>query len=418
MCGRIRASIGAGGLFLCLCWWAGAANALTRDVADQIVPDEANIIYGDCPVAVHTVVTDKNGKVTTDTCSQNNACVLDVYLPPDGTPVNRGLVFVHGGTWATGSKDNLYQAQALLDWFTQRGYMIVGVEFRQIVPPLSNLPPLPASPVTYADSASDVAHAIAWFEANRDTYHVKYKEPVVLGYSSGAHLVALVTADDHYLKDAGLKDRKIAAQILLDDNAYNVPLAIEDNRHNIEALVKRNTSPPLGCPPLKLPFKPPYAQCNFLVVFSGILTNIPVIEYVFGTTEPGQLAGSPSNYVATAKDIPPTFLLSAEPRVTLETPPITRVDDPLRTDDDIPADYVQPWPPLYLSPYWSRGEVAYQTTRAYYDQLIEAGVDATHVHLSKRDHKSLVERYLADQDDTPDPGPADAVEGFLSRLGL
>jgi hypothetical protein len=379
-----------------LCWWTGAANALTDPNTGLIVPDEANIAYGDCPVAVHDVQTNP----PSNTCELTNACVLDLYMPPDGAPIDRVLVFVHGGTWMTGSKDNLIEAQALLSWFTQRGYMLAGIEFRQVNLPVVTVPGQPPLPpvITYADSATDVANAVAWVVSNRDTYHVKNKDPVLLGYSSGAHLVSLITTDGRYLDSAGSKDNKIAAAILLDDDAYDVPKALESIAHNLQVSVTKI---------LPVPATPPL----YAFSYGGLGMNIPLLKYVFGSTNAEQLAGSPSAYLAAAKHVPPTYLLSADLRGTSTTPLITR-------GSGVPANLTVPLPSWYTPDFWSKGEIAYQTTDNYYNLLIKAGVDATHVHLPQRNHESLVQRYLRDTDDGDNQGPSDGVQQFLDRLGL
>ena len=80
---------------------------------------------------------------------------------------------------------------------------------------------------------------------------------MLVGYSSGAHLVALLGADEAYVEEAGLVEQSIAATISLDVHAYDVPYALS------------------------------------LMVDSEVEDNIPLIEHLFGDTEEDQLSASP-----------------------------------------------------------------------------------------------------------------------------
>ncbi len=197
------------------------------------------------------------------------AATLDVYYVSDDRP-KRLLVFVHGGSWVGGDKSNLRKAPSLVPWFTDRGYVVAALDFR-LATPLGG-----AGDVTYADQASDVAFALSWLRKNGATYGVSESDPVLMGYSSGAHLVALLAADERYLRSAGLSRDDLAASISLDVHAYDVPYALE------------------------------------LMDGSEIARNKPLIEWLFGTTTDEQQRASPAAYVTSAP-MPPTLLVSADP---------------------------------------------------------------------------------------------------------
>jgi hypothetical protein len=99
---------------------------------------------------------------------------------------------------------------------------------------------------------------------------------LLMGYSSGAHLVALLAADETYLELAGLSHASLAGAMSFDVHAYDVPYALE------------------------------------LMQGSELAANIPLIEHLFGETEEEQRVGSPSTYAPEA-DVPPSLLVSAEP---------------------------------------------------------------------------------------------------------
>lgn len=146
---------------------------------------------------------------------------LDFYRELDGKP-KQLLVFVHGGSWVGGDKGNLELAPGFVDWFLDRDYAVAAPNFRLAVPP--NAPP---TDVTVEDMASDVAAAIGWLDGRRARYGISDQNIVLVGFSSGAHLVALLASDAHYLEDEGLSLADLRASISLDVHAYDVPLALE-----------------------------------------------------------------------------------------------------------------------------------------------------------------------------------------------
>lgn len=194
--------------------------------------------------------------------------LLDIYHLPGGG--QRLVVFVHGGSWVGGDKANLRGAPDLVRWFTERGWVVAAPNFR-----LASGPGQPRD-VTYADQCADVAGALAWLQDHRADYGVTGPGMLLVGYSSGAHLVALLAADESYLQSAGVSHAHLAGAVSLDVHAYDVPYAL--------ALMKG----------------------------SRLEDNIPLIEHLFGTTEAEQRIGSPSSYAPDAK-VPPSLLISAGP---------------------------------------------------------------------------------------------------------
>lgn len=112
---------------------------------------------------------------------------LDVYVPKGAKnfPV---MLFVHGGTWQSGSKD-LYGA--LGQTFAKQGIGTVVINYR-----LSTR----EGNVKHPDHIHDVAKAFAWTKDNISKYGGNKERLFVSGHSAGGHLVALLTTDEQYLK--------------------------------------------------------------------------------------------------------------------------------------------------------------------------------------------------------------------------
>ena len=100
---------------------------------------------------------------------------LDLYLPEKAGGPLPVIVWVHGGAWLGGNKDN---PPALP--FVARGYAVASVNYR-----LSQHAKFPAQ-------IEDCKAAIRWLRANAKTYHLDPDRIGVWGASAGGHLVALL----------------------------------------------------------------------------------------------------------------------------------------------------------------------------------------------------------------------------------
>lgn len=177
---------------------------------------------------------------------------LDVYAPKSGAgrPI---LVWVHGGGWRKGDKDNVGLKPRV---FADQGFVFVSVNYRLV----------PA--VTYKEQADDVARGIAWARAHAKDYGGDPERIYLLGHSAGAQLVALVGIDDRFLKAAGVPLSTLKGVIPLDGAAYDVPRRIEQ----------------------------------------GGPKEQPSFEQVFGKDVASQRTASATSHIAKGKGIPP-FLI-------------------------------------------------------------------------------------------------------------
>lgn len=119
------------------------------------------------------------------------------------------VVFVHGGGWKRGSKDNAGSRFAP-GHFTGLGYAYASIDYRLV----------PAARVE--DQAEDVARAVRALLDRTGELGIDRSRVVITGHSAGAHLVALVGTDESYLKKAGLSFADIDGVIPNDGAAYEV----------------------------------------------------------------------------------------------------------------------------------------------------------------------------------------------------
>ena len=191
---------------------------------------------------------------------------LDLYALDDGK-LKDVAVFVHGGSWVGGDKGNIEAAPDLIDFFVQRGYLLASVNVR-----LFHSDDSPGA--GYAEQATDIARAVKWLTEHASEYGGKTESVVLVGYSSGAHLVALTTTDARYLVAEGLGTDVIRGSISLDVPDYHVPTALA------------------------------------LRVDTAFASKIPFLTQLFGASEEEQIAASPANYLDNP-NLPPLLLVSA-----------------------------------------------------------------------------------------------------------
>ena len=124
------------------------------------------------------------------------------------------VIFVHGGGWQHGSKDN-----ATGRWkaahFPGEGYAFASINYR-LVPE-----------ATVEQQAADVAAALKALLDRAGALGIDPHRVVLMGHSAGAHLVALVGTDELYLRAAGLSFADLAGIVPIDGAAYTVSEQIE-----------------------------------------------------------------------------------------------------------------------------------------------------------------------------------------------
>jgi len=102
---------------------------------------------------------------------------LDLYLPDESAEGVPLIIWIHGGGWQNGSKEN---ALPVRQGWTERGYAVASLNYR-----LSGHAIFPAQ-------IEDCKAAVRWLRANADQYGLDPDRFGVWGSSAGGHLAALV----------------------------------------------------------------------------------------------------------------------------------------------------------------------------------------------------------------------------------
>src|SRR3954452_23009016 len=141
---------------------------------------------------------------------KNERQLLDVYSPATGSglPV---VVWVHGGGWMQGSKNEVGHKPAA---FVDKGFVFVAMNYR-FVPQ-----------VTMDTIVRDVAKSVGWVHTNMRRYGGDPDRIFLMGHSAGAQLSALPCTDSRYIKAEGVPGTSITGCVPLDGDTYDVPLQI------------------------------------------------------------------------------------------------------------------------------------------------------------------------------------------------
>ena len=133
---------------------------------------------------------------------------LDIYYPKPlaqamktNTTIKQDypmVVFVHGGSWESGSKEEYaFVGQSL----AQAGYVTAVINYRK------------APEHVYPDYVEDTAQAIAWSYKNAKRFHANPERFAVVGHSAGAFNAVAAIANEDFLKPYGIKPIDISAVI-------------------------------------------------------------------------------------------------------------------------------------------------------------------------------------------------------------
>ena len=138
---------------------------------------------------------------------------LDVYLPSQPADNSQVIVFVYGGAWRMGEKsDYKFIGQAL----SSAGHTVIVPDYR-LYPE-----------VVFPDFVTDIVLAVESLESasdsNAEIPTIDTSSIVLMGHSSGAHSVALISADPDYLADTGIAVKALIGLA----GPYDLPLELEE----------------------------------------------------------------------------------------------------------------------------------------------------------------------------------------------
>src|SRR4051812_42005020 len=126
---------------------------------------------------------------------------LDLYLPAKSTGVRPLVVWIHGGGWVGGSKNQVNAAPLLAS-----GYAVASVEYRF------------SQDAIFPAQIEDCKAAIRWLRAHATEYELDPAHIGAWGASAGGHLVAMLgtTSETHEFDKGENLDQSSGVQCVLD----------------------------------------------------------------------------------------------------------------------------------------------------------------------------------------------------------
>ena len=124
---------------------------------------------------------------------------LDIY-PSASNEAQPVVLFVHGGSWRHGRKD---QYRFAADAFIRLGYTVVVSDYLKYPDPRAK----------YPSFVSDTAKALRWVKDNISEYNGSADNVFLAGHSAGAHTVVMLSADSSHLEAEDLSSEDIRGVI-------------------------------------------------------------------------------------------------------------------------------------------------------------------------------------------------------------
>lgn len=125
---------------------------------------------------------------------------LDVYRPRSRRNALPVVVFLYGGRWQNGTKEDY---RLLGNAFTRRGFVVVVPDYRFYPETI------------FPGWVEDAARAVRWTQKNIDRFGGDSTQIFVVGHSSGAHTTALLALDEKYLINAGVPANSVRGFVSL-----------------------------------------------------------------------------------------------------------------------------------------------------------------------------------------------------------
>ncbi|KAL2851436.1 Alpha/Beta hydrolase protein [Aspergillus pseudodeflectus] len=150
---------------------------------------------------------------------------LRLWNPKSSTSKAPIIVFVHGGSWRVGTYlDSVGSIK--VSHLTRLGYAFATVNYTLF------------PDVSVAEQVQEVADAVGYLVRNATSLNIDPDRVILMGHSSGAHVVTLLGTDTRYLEHAGVSIDAIHAVIALDGSNYNAPAEILDSPGSVAENMK------------------------------------------------------------------------------------------------------------------------------------------------------------------------------------
>jgi len=142
---------------------------------------------------------------------------LSIFEYLDTTKKRPVVIYVHGGGWSIGNKDQ--QLDNKRELFVNMDYVLVSINYR-----LSPFPFEINNPdrIQFPTHNNDIANAIKWVYEHVEEYGGDKEKIALMGHSAGAHLVALTGTNNQFLNQVGLSLSSVKGVAVIDTQGFDV----------------------------------------------------------------------------------------------------------------------------------------------------------------------------------------------------
>lgn len=140
----------------------------------------------------------------------------DVYLPEQASTATPAIMYLHGGGWSGGTRDESAAAQR---WLADQGFAVFSIDYRL------------ASPPRWQDAVGDVKCALGWIRTNAAEYGVDPGNISVAGDSAGGQLAmmaAYTVGDEQFPPSCDTEEAPVASVMSWYAPTYLTTLADSD----------------------------------------------------------------------------------------------------------------------------------------------------------------------------------------------
>ena len=187
------------------------------------------------------------------------------------------VVFVYGGSWENGSKeDYAFVGQSL----AQAGYVTAVVNYRK------------APEYVYPDFVEDTAKAIAWSYENATKFHANPERLAVVGHSAGAFNAVAAIANEDFLAPYGMIPSDISAVV-----GIAGPYSYDFRKFDSASAFPSDATPDEVMPDRQLKgTQPPYllltAENDKIVYDTNTIKMTQALKDFGATVETGEIKGA------------------------------------------------------------------------------------------------------------------------------
>ena len=128
---------------------------------------------------------------------------FDVYLPKKKKSDAPILFLVHGGAWMSGDKESARMVLNKLNFWGEKGFIVISTNYRL------------APHVSITKQINDVKQAINRAQSMAYQWGGDKNKFILIGHSSGGHLIGNLTVEDLLIKPAGI--------VAIDTAGFDIP---------------------------------------------------------------------------------------------------------------------------------------------------------------------------------------------------